>query len=214
MNKRRTVILGDEIDFLTGFPFESKKYSDDFNDIKLLRGDNIVQGKLRWDDVKRWPLAEKSSYESFELQADDVVLAMDRPWINAGLKFSAVSKDDLPCLLLQRTARMRGGENLDTRYLKYIIGSPWFSKYIQKITTGSLVPHISSRQIKAFSCELPSLIEQKKIAAVLNAIDTKIELNNCINTELEAMAKTLYDYWFVQFDFPDANGKPFKTGSM
>ena len=211
MNKRRTVILGDEIDFLTGFPFESKKYSDDFNDIKLLRGDNIVQGTLRWDDVKRWPLAEKSSYQSFELQVDDVVLAMDRPWINAGLKFSAVSNDDLPCLLLQRTARMRGGKNLDTRYLKYIIGSPWFSKYIQKITTGSLVPHISSRQIKAFSCELPSLIEQNKIAAVLNAIDTKIELNNRINTELEAMAKTLYDYWFVQFDFPDANGKPFKT---
>jgi len=211
MNKRRTVILGDEIDFLTGFPFESKKYSDDFNDIKLLRGDNIVQGTLRWDDVKRWPLAEKSSYQSFELQVDDVVLAMDRPWINAGLKFSAVSNDDLPCLLLQRTARMRGGKNLDTRYLKYIIGSPWFSKYIQKITTGSLVPHISSRQIKAFSCELPSLIEQNKIAAVLNAIDTKIELNNRINTELEAMAKTLYDYWFVQFDFPDANGKPYKT---
>ncbi len=45
----------------------------------------------------------------------------------------------------------------------------------------------------------------------LLAIDKKIELNNRINTELEAMAKTLYDYWFVQFDFPDVNGKPYKT---
>ena len=188
MSERRSVILGGEIDLLTGFPFESKKYSDDINDIKLLRGDNIVQGKLRWDDVKRWPLAEISNYHSFELQADDVVLAMDRPWIGAGLKFSAVSKNDLPCLLLQRTSRMRGGKNLDTRYLKYIIGSPWFSKYIQKITTGSLVPHISARQIKDFSCELPNLIEQQKIASVLSALDSKIELNNRINTEQQLRA--------------------------
>lgn len=53
--------------------------------------------------------------------------------------------------------------------------------------------------------------EQTKIAGVLSAIDKKIELNNRINAELEVMAKTLYDYWFVQFDFPDANGKPYKT---
>ena len=52
---------------------------------------------------------------------------------------------------------------------------------------------------------------QQKIASVLTALDFKIELNNRINTELEAMAKTLYDYWFVQFDFPDKNGKPYKT---
>ena len=50
-----------------------------------------------------------------------------------------------------------------------------------------------------------------KIAAVLSALDAKIELNNRINAELEKMAKTLYDYWFVQFDFPDANGKPYKS---
>lgn len=53
--------------------------------------------------------------------------------------------------------------------------------------------------------------EQTEIANVLSVIDQKIELNNRINAELEAMAKTLYDYWFVQFDFPDANGKPYKT---
>jgi len=52
---------------------------------------------------------------------------------------------------------------------------------------------------------------QKKVATILSTLDAKIELNNRINTELEAMAKTLYDYWFVQFDFPDANGKPYKT---
>jgi type I restriction enzyme S subunit len=56
-----------------------------------------------------------------------------------------------------------------------------------------------------------NLNHQQKIASVLSALDSKIELNNSINAELEAMAKTLYDYWFVQFDFPDKNGKPYKT---
>lgn len=58
---------------------------------------------------------------------------------------------------------------------------------------------------------LPSLPTQKKIANLLSSLDSKIELNNRINAELEAMAKTLYDYWFVQFDFPDKEGKPYKT---
>lgn len=53
--------------------------------------------------------------------------------------------------------------------------------------------------------------EQHKIAAVLSTLDAKIELNNRINAELEAMAKTLYDYWFMQFDFPNKNGKPYKS---
>lgn len=211
MIKMRATTLGNEVDFLTGFPFPSESYSSDECDIKLLRGDNIGQGSLRWNDAKKFPVGEREEYEDFELQVDDVVLAMDRPWVDAGLKYAALSKDDLPCLLVQRTARMRGREGLNTKYLKYIIGSPWFTIYIKRITTGSLVPHISSRQIKEFPLQLPPVSEQKKIADVLSSIDQKIEINNRINTELEAMAKTLYDYWFVQFDFPDENGKPYKS---
>lgn len=58
---------------------------------------------------------------------------------------------------------------------------------------------------------LPDLSTQQKISSVLTKLDSKIELNNRINAELEAMAKTLYDYWFVQFDFPNTKGKPYKT---
>ena len=53
--------------------------------------------------------------------------------------------------------------------------------------------------------------DQEKIAAVLSTLDAKIDLNNRINAELEALAKTIYDYWFVQFDFPDAKGRPYKS---
>ena len=72
--------------------------------------------------------------------------------------------------------------------------------------------NLNSNDIKEFEIKLPeSISNQRNIASVLSALDSKIELNNRINAELEAMAKTLYDYWFVQFDFPDKNGKPYKT---
>ena len=211
MDSWKASTLRNHVELVTGNPFASKDYSSDTDDIKLLRGDNISQGSLRWDDVKRWPKSKLVEYKKFELEAGDIVLAMDRPWIGAGLKYASLSYDDLPCLLLQRTARLRGGKDLDTGYLKYIIGSPWFSRYIQRITTGSVVPHISGNQIKDFPVLLPPIDEQKNIAKVLSSFDKKIELNNKINTELEAMAKLIYDYWFVQFDFPDENGKPYKS---
>ena len=65
--------------------------------------------------------------------------------------------------------------------------------------------------IKSLEFDLPALSIQKEIGKHLKQIDAKIELNNKINTELESMAKLIYDYWFVQFDFPDENGKPYKS---
>ena len=58
---------------------------------------------------------------------------------------------------------------------------------------------------------VPSIQQQNKITDILGTLDKKIQINNQINQELETMAKTLYDYWFVQFDFPDQNGKPYKS---
>ncbi|MCT0224112.1 restriction endonuclease subunit S [Synechococcus sp. CS-1328] len=155
---------------------------------------------MRWDGVKRWPFAERGQYSTYELREDDVVLAMDRPWIEAGLKYATISKHDLPCLLVQRTARLRGGPNLDTRFLRYLIGSREFTQHIHAITTGTAVPHISGKQIKDFKFLLPLLPEQKAIAAVLGALDDKIELNRRMNATLEAMARALFQSWFVDFD--------------
>ena len=74
-------------------------------------------------------------------------------------------------------------------------------------THGSIMLHLTKDYMEKLPVIFPErLDEQKKISKCLSCIDTKIETNNRINAELEAMAKTLYDYWFVQFDFPDANG--------
>lgn len=80
-----------------------------------------------------------------------------------------------------------------------------------KVSTGSTILRLYNDDIRNTVIRVPSLPEQKKIAAVLSALDEKIALNKKMNQKLEAMAKRLYDYWFVQFDFPDENGRPYKT---
>ena len=89
---------------------------------------------------------------------------------------------------------------------------------LNNLGTGTTFKELSKSTLEKFKINLPDLPTQRSIAKVLSDLDAKIELNNKINQELEAMAKTLYDYWFVQFDFPTPPsstsgivGKPYKS---
>lgn len=97
----------------------------------------------------------------------------------------------------------------DFEYVYYFLKTQY--ENLRNLSSG-VRKNLNTNDIKNYPIRLPeNLDSQKKIANVLISLDAKIELNNRINAELEAMAKTLYDYWFVQFDFPDANGKPYKS---
>ena len=101
---------------------------------------------------------------------------------------------------------------LDNRFLKYYFDYKPFQKTLGLWAgAGSTRAYLGITGQHNLIVRIPDIATQNYIAKVLSAIDKKIELNNRINADLEAMAKTLYDYWFVQFDFPDANGKPYKT---
>ena len=111
--------------------------------MRLVRGDNIVQSRLRWQNVKRWPVRLLDGLDRYQLVSGDVVLAMDRPWIEAGLKYAWISDHDMPCLLVQRVARLRSREDrIGGSFLRLLIGSPQFTQYVLAIQTGTAVPHI------------------------------------------------------------------------
>lgn len=197
------VELGSHIDALTGFPFKSAQFIDEnANAVRLLRGDNVAQGSLRWEGVKCWPRSDTGDYDKYELCENDVILAMDRPWIEAGLKFAYVRKADLPSLLVQRVTRMRGTATLDVQFLRYIIGSPRFTAHVKSITTGVNVPHISGKDISKYRFFLPPIETQRRIAAILGAYDDLIEVNRRRVKLLEEMARGLFEEWFVRFRFP------------
>ena len=192
--------LGDVTQLLTGYPFTSAMYVEHPDAPRLLRGDNIAQGVLRWGGAKRWPQELTDHVQSYWLRKDDVVIAMDRPWIEAGLKFASVRESDTPALLVQRVARLRGSERLQSRFLRYLIASRSFSEYVLAIQTGTAVPHISAQQIKEFEVALPPLAEQHAIADVLGALDDKIEQNRRSARVLEELARAVFCAWFVDFE--------------
>ena len=96
-------------------------------------------------------------------------------------------------------------------YLCLYLSSDYFIKLASKNTTGSIIQEIRISDLMNTDIIIPPKDTQKYIAESILNIDKKIELNNKINFELEAMAKTIYDYWFLQFEFPNEEGKPYKS---
>ena len=102
-------------------------------------------------------------------------------------------------------------EKIDKRFAYYLISSNLVKSQLSAAAQQTKIRHTSPDKIKDCKVFIPELTEQKKIAQILDSINNKIELNNRMNEKLEAMSKRLYDYWFVQFDFPNAEGKPYKS---
>lgn len=145
----------------------------------------------------------------FTARANDILVSC------SGVNYGAIYQlpdDSETGVINQALLRIRlNNDIVDDKYFIYL-----FENLIVKRITGgtgdSTIPNFPPMNVvRKTPIELPSLHTQQKIAKVLSDLDGKIELNNKINAELEAMAKTFYDYWFVQFDFPDANGKPYKS---
>lgn len=194
--------LGPHIDLISGPAFKSQYFTDNSYDIPLVKGENIGQGMILWDKSKFWPRGDADSYFKYRLEPSDVVLAMDRPWVPAGLKYAVISERDPEALLVQRVARIRGINGLSYKFLRYVIGSPEFSGYIKNIMGGTNVPHISADQIRAFRFTIPPMKNQERIASILSAYDDLIENNRRRIALLERAARLLYREWFVRLRFP------------
>ena len=192
--------LRDFVDLLAGFAFKSTGYSDGQDDVRLLRGDNIAPGRVRWDGVKRWSRENAVGLERYALEPGDVVLAMDRPWIPAGLKVAQVQAADTPSYLVQRVARIRPASREDCSFLFALLSTPEFESYIQNVTTGTAVPHISAKQILDFEFRLPPAYVRAKVGEIVAALNERITLLRETNTTLEAIAQALFKSWFVDFD--------------
>ncbi|WP_449576552.1 restriction endonuclease subunit S [Lelliottia nimipressuralis] len=176
---------------------------------KMIRTPNIKGGRINLTGCR---YVEKETFKKWTRRATvdkgDVLLTREAPMGEVGY----VDFTDT-VFLGQRIMQYRADpQKLDSAFLLYSFLSPDLQyQFRRHDSTGSIVSHIRVPDCSEFEISLPSLDEQRKIASTLRNIDEKIALNNRINAELEAMAKTLYDYWFVQFDFPDTNGKPYKT---
>lgn len=207
--------LGDVADMLVGFAFKSTGFLEaDSDGVRLLRGDNVQQGYLRWGDkTKKWPVTQCDGLERYQLAEGDVILAMDRPIVGDGLKMAWVRAEDLPALLVQRVCRLRGRPGLAlTDFIRYVLAAPEFSAHIHRITTGANIPHISGKDIAAYEFELPTLVDQARIVECLTAYDDLIATNQRRIALLEDAARRLYREWFVHLRFPGHESLLMKDG--
>ncbi len=151
------------ISILSGFAFPSMEFSEDETDTKLLRGINVGISRLKWNETVYWRRKPGDGLHVYEMQAGDLVIGMDRPLINDGMRVAKVKETDLPCLLLQRVASLKTGSQLNADYLLGLLSSGMFVAHFSPETTGVSVPHISPEQIGNFVIPVPPVAEQKAI---------------------------------------------------
>lgn len=154
--------LSNIVELDMGFAFKSAEFVDK-GGIRLLRGDNIEPGNLRWTDAKKYPEDKFEEKRHVLLSCNDIVLAMDRPIISTGLKIAKVKKQDIPCLLVQRVCRVKCGEYLQNDYAYLFLNSQNFIDHLLSVQNGSSVPHISGKQILSYKVKIPSVKEQTEI---------------------------------------------------
>jgi type I restriction enzyme S subunit len=148
-----------------GFAFKSSEFADE--GIRLLRGENMEPGALRWKDVRYWPTDKVDGYEHLLLSEGDIVLAMDRPLVSAGLKIARAKETDLPALLVQRMARLRVMTEVHTAFLFVTMQTQRFITHLLGEQQGTQLPHISGNSIQEFLIPLPPLAEQDQIVALV-----------------------------------------------
>lgn len=175
---------------------------------RAISANNVkFDGLIREESIYRGDEELYKLWMKDEVERGDILLTSEAPSGQA-----MIWNSDEKIILSQRLYALRVNKNLvDNNYLKYFIQSPIGQKSIVRNNSGSTVSGISAKTFKNIKILIPDIEKQQAISKILLAIDQKIQINNQINQELEAMAKTLYDYWFVQFDFPDQNGKPYKS---
>lgn len=155
--------LGRLVSLTVGFPFKSEGFSRAEGDIRLLRGINVATGYLRWDDVVRWPAEDSANFQDYELAQGDIVLGLDRPIVQNGVRLAVVTKADVPSLLLQRVVRIRASNHLNTDFAVLLLSGKSFVDYLTPIFTGISVPHLSPKQLMRFQVALPTMVEQQRI---------------------------------------------------
>lgn len=201
----KTIPLDDLCTSITDCPHSTPKWADE--GAIVIRNFNIKGGEL---DLSSPSFTDQISFKERVKRAapepGDIIITREAPMgevclIPAGLE----------CCLGQRMVLLKVNQKkISSQYLLFALQSEFVQKQIRKSDrTGSTVSNLCLPDLRAL--EIPILENTSNIAAALKAITDKIKTNNRINSELEAIVKTIYDYWFVQFDFPDTNGKPYKT---
>lgn len=177
------------------------------NGVAFIRSQNVRDFYFDYNQLAFINDNQASQLSNVEVKLNDILLNITGDSIT---RCTLSPEDILPARVSQHVAIVRCHKNINSKFIMYNL--QYMKNYLLSICKiGGTRNALTKEMLENLPIDLPPKETQDKIAALLGALDDKITLNKKMNATLEAMAKTLYDYWFVQFDFPDENGKPYKT---
>lgn len=207
--------LKEIITFSKGFAFKSKDYTE--VGIDLVKVSDFTGDSIDIQKTKKLPKEFINKYTKYKLWTSDILISTVGSWPSnpnsvVG-KIVRVPKLNQPALLNQNIAKI----NLDFLeisydYLYYLLRTEKFKNYIICTAQGSAnQASITLKDIGNFKHDFPNIYIQKKISKILMNLDSKIEINKKIIANLEELSQALFKHWFVDFEFPDENGNPYKS---
>ena len=202
--------LGELMEVTRGMSLSGVFYATEGNLMRLTLGNFDYRNNCFKDDKSKENLFFIGDVkEEFVLKKDDIITPLTEQAI--GLLGSTAK---IPCddkyIQSQDVALIKCNEKLHPDFAFYLIPSKLVRNQLSAAAQQTKIRHTSPDKIKNCIVWIPEYSLQERIGKLLSSLDNKIALNKKINAKLEAMAKRLYDYWFVQFDFPNGEGKPYK----
>jgi type I restriction enzyme S subunit len=174
---------------------------------KFLRITDIRNNFISWDNVPFCRI-NKQNYKRYKLEEGDIVIA--RTGATTGIN-KYIDKNVPDAVFASYLVRLKINKLNDPKFIYYILSSKNYKEYIKSYIGGSAQPNANAKTLTSFKVKIPNLLEQKSISAILSSLDLKIELNSQINKNLEQITQAIFKHWFVDFEFPDENGEPYKS---
>lgn len=204
--------LGDLLQVTRGASLSGEYYATQGNYIRLTCGNFDYRNNCFKENQSKDNIYYVGDFKAeFLLEKDDIITPLTEQAIGL-LGSTARIPESGKYIQSQDIAKIDCNESLlDKDFAFYLISSACVKQQLSAAAQQTKIRHTSPDKIKECTVWIPSLDVQKGIGRILTDIDNKIAINRQINDNLEAMAKQLYDYWFVQFDFPNEEGKPYKS---
>ena len=204
--------LGDLVEVTRGMSLSGQFYSETGTLIRLTLGNfNMNGGGFKENTSKTDIYFTGPVKEEYILQEGDIITPLTEQSLGL-LGTTARIPESGKYIQSQDVALIKCKEGLiDRNFCYYLISSNIVRQQLSAAAQQTKIRHTSPDKIKDCTVWIPNFEDQKRIGRILTDIDSKIAINRQINDNLEAMAKQLYDYWFVQFDFPNEEGKPYKS---
>jgi type I restriction enzyme S subunit len=182
----------------------------DKSELIFLNTSDILNGTIV---NEKWvPTDELKGQAKKTIKNGDILFSEIRPKNKRFARVNVKNPDDYVVSTKLMVLR-KINNNVDLDYFYYCLTNDEMLLNLQNRAENRICsfPQITFELLSEYKIRLPNLAEQQSIAAILSSLDTKIELNNKICSELESLAKNLYHYWFTQFDFPDEKGNPYRS---